>query len=55
VAILPFTGALRASNAATLRPVVRQMLRAYVAFAFWLAIGLLLGWLYLRLLKVIGA
>jgi len=55
VAILPLTGVLRARAAATLAPVVRGTLRAYLLFAFWLIIGLLLGALYLILLKLAGA
>lgn len=55
VAILPLTGALRARVAATLTPVVRGTLRAYAYFAFWLTIGLLLGGLYLHLLRLAGA
>lgn len=55
VAILPMTGALRARAAATLTLVVRGTLRTYLYFAFWLTIGLLLGALYLHLLKLAGA
>jgi 1,4-dihydroxy-2-naphthoate octaprenyltransferase len=55
VAILPLTGVLRARAAATLTPVVTSTLRAYVYFAFWLIIGLLLGALYLHLLRLTGS
>jgi 1,4-dihydroxy-2-naphthoate polyprenyltransferase len=55
VAMLPLTGGLRGRNEATLSPVVRGTLFAYMAFAFWLVVGLLLGDLFLRLLSVLGA
>lgn len=54
VAVLPLTGALR-GHAAALVPVVTGTLRAYVYFAFWVIIGLLLGAIYLHLLRIAGS
>jgi hypothetical protein len=55
VSVLPLTGALRAQGATALTSVIPATLRAYIYFAFWLLLGLMLGSLYLRLLSVLGA
>jgi 1,4-dihydroxy-2-naphthoate octaprenyltransferase len=54
VVVVPATGIWRARNSDTLTPAVRGMLRAYIFFAFWLIVGLLVGALYLRLTGLLG-
>jgi 1,4-dihydroxy-2-naphthoate octaprenyltransferase len=54
VAVLPLTGGMRARSAAPLNLVVEGAVQSYIAFAAWLAIGLLLSELYVHLLSLIG-
>ena len=53
-ASVPLTGGLRARTAATLDLVIASTLRAYGLFVLWLIAGLVLGALYLRLLRLTG-